>query len=259
MKPWKTLEPGTTMAKEQLEAVLHGLGDANRRRILDILSSNPGLNVSELSEHFEVTRYAVMKHLNVLEEAELVVSEKKGRSRHLYFNAMPLQVIYERWMSEFSSLVGGRLSRLERHLDDESPPEHTFESYIRTTPARLWEALIEPDKTRAYYFGTAVDSTFEPGGPIAYVGRESTVIEGEVLEAEPPSRLVHTFRFGAFDDPESRVTYDIEPVNDDVVRVTLTHDELVADSRTYREVGQGWPRLIAGLKSLLETGRALAF
>lgn len=245
------------MNQQRLDMVLKGLGDANRRRILDLLKASPGLNVTELSEHFEVTRYAVMKHLKVLEEAELVVSKKEGRSRRLYFNPMPLQLVYERWVSEFSSSAAGKLTDLKRKLETETMTKHVFQLYIRTTAARLWEALTDPEQTKKYYFDTAVDSAFEQGAPISYEGEESTAIEGEIVELEPQRKLVHTFRFCSLEEPASRVVYEIEPVDQTTVQLTVTHDELDPEGATYGEVGAGWPRLLSSLKSYLETGEPL--
>ncbi len=72
--------------------------------MLDILKESPGCNVNEVSEFFDMSRIAVMKHLRVLEEADLVVSKKRGRARHLYFNVVPIQMVYDRWSTEYSAL-----------------------------------------------------------------------------------------------------------------------------------------------------------
>ena len=134
---------------------------------------------------------------------------------------------------------------------------HVFQLYIRTTPAELWTALTDPKRTKEYYFDTAVDSTFEVGTPITYEGEESTAIEGEILEVETERKLVHTFAFSALEEAPSRVTFDIEAVDDSIVCLTVTHDKLAADGPTYAEVGAGWPRLLSSLKSYIETGEAL--
>jgi DNA-binding transcriptional ArsR family regulator len=96
-----------------MDAAFHALAHPVRRRILDIVRADAGANVSAVSAHFEMSRIAVMKHLNVLEESDLLVSEREGRERRLYFNIVPIQMIYDRWTSRYSSLWGERLTDLK--------------------------------------------------------------------------------------------------------------------------------------------------
>lgn len=96
-----------------MDAVFHALAHPDRRKILDLVKAEPGCNAGWVAEHFETSRVAVLKHLNVLEDADLLVSEREGRERRLYFNVVPIQVIYDRWTSEYSSLWAGRLTRLK--------------------------------------------------------------------------------------------------------------------------------------------------
>ena len=100
------------MKEDPLGAVFGALANASRRRILDILKDRPGCNVNHVAAHFETSRIAVMKHLRVLEAAGLVRSEKHGRARALYFNAVPIQAIYDRWTTEYSALWASRLTRI---------------------------------------------------------------------------------------------------------------------------------------------------
>ncbi|MGB5160583.1 MAG: ArsR family transcriptional regulator [Thermoanaerobaculia bacterium] len=87
--------------------------------MLDILKESPGCNVNEVSEFFDMTRIAVMKHLRVLEEADLVVSKKRGRARHLYFNVVPIQMVYDRWSTEYSALWARSMTRLKYKIESE--------------------------------------------------------------------------------------------------------------------------------------------
>ena len=96
-----------------MDSVFQALANASRRHMLDHVKASPGLTVGELAAHFDVSRIAVMKHLRVLEEARLVVSQKDGRSRRLYFNAVPIQLIHERWTTEYSAYWSGSLTRLK--------------------------------------------------------------------------------------------------------------------------------------------------
>ena len=109
-------------AHEPLDHVFHALAHGDRRRILDLLHRDPGCNVGALAKHFDVSRIAIMKHLTVLERAGLVLSEKVGRQRRLYFNPVPIQLIYERWTDEYSALWASHVtalkSRIEQRSDD---------------------------------------------------------------------------------------------------------------------------------------------
>ncbi|MEM6411492.1 MAG: metalloregulator ArsR/SmtB family transcription factor [Pseudomonadota bacterium] len=93
-----------------MSAVFHALSHESRRKVLDLLKAEPGLSVGALAGRFDVSRIAVMNHLAVLEKAGLVISEKDGRSRRLYLNAAPIQMIQDRWMSEYSSHFAQRLT-----------------------------------------------------------------------------------------------------------------------------------------------------
>jgi predicted transcriptional regulator len=105
------------MKPESMDIVFQALASAPRRRILDIVREKPGCNVSEVCRYFDVSRIAVMKHLAVLETAGLLISEKQGRTRRLYFNAAPIQMIYERWTTEFSGMWAGRLTEFKRQVE----------------------------------------------------------------------------------------------------------------------------------------------
>jgi DNA-binding transcriptional ArsR family regulator len=102
-------------AEDELDAVFHALASAPRRRMLDVLKAEPGCNVNRVAEHLEseIGRFAVMKHLAALEAAGLVISERAGRERRLWFNPTPLQWIHERWTTEFSAYWAARLTALK--------------------------------------------------------------------------------------------------------------------------------------------------
>jgi DNA-binding transcriptional ArsR family regulator len=112
----------TPMKNDEMDAVFAALASEPRRRILDILKKEPGCNVSRVCEFFEIGRVAVMKHLAALEYANLVVSEKAGRERRLWFNPVPIHMIYDRWTTEFSDYWGGRLARMKYRLENAPVP-----------------------------------------------------------------------------------------------------------------------------------------
>lgn len=138
-------------------------------------------------------------------------------------------------------------------------PRHVYEVMIRTDPQRLWRALVDPDQTVHYFYGTRVDSTFEVGAPIVWRADDGTAaVEGVVFEVEAPARLVHSFMLMAMDetchDRPSRVTWELDALGESC-RLTLVHDEFAEETATFREVGRGWNPVLTGLKQWLETGR----
>ncbi len=105
------------MKPDSMDAVFRALASETRRRILDIVKDQPGRNVNGVCTFFDMSRIAVMKHLRILEAADLIVSEKKGRSRRLYFNAVPLQMIYDRWTTEYSVFWAERLTDIKYRIE----------------------------------------------------------------------------------------------------------------------------------------------
>ena len=110
------------MKSDEMDAVFGALASEVRRRILDILKREPGCNVSHVCEFFDIGRIAVLKHIDALESANLVISEKVGRERLLWFNPVPIHMIYDRWTTEFSAYWAGGLSRLKYRLENAPVP-----------------------------------------------------------------------------------------------------------------------------------------
>lgn len=136
-----------------------------------------------------------------------------------------------------------------------------YVSFILSTPEKVFEAITRPDITRRYWGHDNV-SDWEPGSKWEHVranDERSVNIVGEVVESSPPARLVITWANPSeASDPEaySRVTFEIEPY-EDMVRLTVSHDDLVVGSGMAIGVSKGWPLVLSSLKSLLETGRGL--
>jgi uncharacterized protein YndB with AHSA1/START domain len=140
-----------------------------------------------------------------------------------------------------------------------APTDKVFEIYIKTTPARLWQAITDNDMRQKYSFGLGIRSDWTPGSRIETLRPDGGALgEGEILEVNPPLLLVHSFRALWSDDVKgegtSRVTWEIEPVGDSC-RLTLTHDQLRENANG--ELYGGWPMILSGLKTLLETGELL--
>jgi uncharacterized protein YndB with AHSA1/START domain len=137
--------------------------------------------------------------------------------------------------------------------------EFVYVTYIETTPEKLWEALTDGDFTERYWFGHRVSSDWEAGSPYHFVHQGANSIEGNVLASEPCKRLVYTWnpcRPEAQRERTSRVTFDLEP-RGKVIKLTITHDNLDSGGKTLRDVSDGWPMVLASLKSFLETGLSL--
>ena len=103
-----------------MDHIFHALANPHRRRILDLVRDDPGGAVKALCRHFYVSRIAVMKHLTVLEKADLIISDKRGRERHLYFNSVPIQLIYERWTDEYSAVWANHVAGIKHRIEDGS-------------------------------------------------------------------------------------------------------------------------------------------
>jgi uncharacterized protein YndB with AHSA1/START domain len=212
----------------------------------------------------------VMKHLRILERNGLVVPRREGKAKRLYLNAVPIQTIYDRWISQYSALWASQLTSLKYELEGEDRPmpaavaqlQHVHVVHIRTTPEKLWAALTRPEFTRQYYYGTDVVTDWKVGSKIEYLrskdGKTESVLTGEVLEFTPPRRLVHTFSFPSTGDEPTKVTYELEPIGE-MVKLTMTHEGFAGETKTYQMITSGWTPLFDGLKSLLETGKALEF
>jgi uncharacterized protein YndB with AHSA1/START domain len=141
-------------------------------------------------------------------------------------------------------------------------PSFVYVTYIATTPEKLWNALIDPEMTKQYWVGQRNVSDWKVGSPWRheeYDNANVVDIAGTVLESAPPARLVLSWAYPAdVGDPAktSRVTFDIAPQRG-MVKLIVTHEELDPDSRMLKGITSGWPVVLSGLKTLLETGKAL--
>jgi uncharacterized protein YndB with AHSA1/START domain len=241
-----------------MDEVFRALADPTRRRLLDELFEEDGQTLGALERRLPMTRFGVMKHLKVLEEAGLVTTKKRGREKLHFLNPVPIRLVHDRWVSKYAEPWVAGLTGLKRELEDRTM-EKVFEIYIKTTPERLWQAITDNEMREKYNFGVGVQSDWSAGS--AYQGvhpRGGPIAEGENLEVEPPRRLVQSFRALWSDDVKaegtSRVTWEIEPVGDSC-RLLVIHDELREGASG--ELYGGWPMILSGLKTLLETGEEL--
>jgi len=242
-----------------MDEVFRALADPTRRSLLDELYRADGQSLSALEERYPMTRFGVMKHLKQLEEAGLVVTRREGREKRHFLNPIPIRLVHDRWVSKYAEPWAAGLSELKSRLEESM--EKVFEIYIRTTPERLWEAITDPDLRAKYNFGTRQVSDWTPGSrfEVTHPNAEGVLGEGENLEVDPPRRLVQSMV--AYWDDEvkaegtSRVTWEIEAIADDSCRLTVTHDQLREGAN--EQLYGGWPMILSGLKTLLETGDEL--
>jgi len=242
-----------------MDDVFKALADPTRRSLLDELFKQDGQTLTALSERLPMTRFGVMKHLKVLEQAGLVVTKKRGREKLHFLNTVPIRLVHDRWVSKYAEPWAATLSGLKKKIEEQTM-EKVFEIYIKTTPERLWQAITDPEMRRIYNFGVGVESDWTNGSHYQSVHPASPtpISEGENLEVDPPHRLVQSFTALWGEDVKSegtsRVTWDIEPVGDSC-RLTVTHDQLREGAND--QLFGGWPMILSGLKTLLETGESL--
>jgi uncharacterized protein YndB with AHSA1/START domain len=241
-----------------VEDVFRALADPTRRALLDSLYERDGQTLVSLTARHGMTRVGVAKHLRLLEDAGLVVTRRQGREKLHFLNPIPIQLVHERWVDKYTERWAAGLTGLKREL--ELPMEKVFEIYIRTTPERLWEAITDPEVRSKFHFGVSAQSDWAEGSryELRHPSSDGALAEGENLVVDPPRRLVQSMDVLWSDDAKaeatSRVTWEIEPVGDSC-RLIVTHDQLREGAP--EEIYGGWPMILSGLKTWLETGRQL--
>lgn len=250
-----------------VEDVFKAIADPVRRTLLDRLFRHNGLTLSDLCDGLAMTRFGVMKHLRILESAGLVTTRKVGREKRHYLNPVPIRLIHDRWVSKYTGPMAAALLELKSVLEGVSVPAdrtepvvQVYRIVIRATPEQIWQAITDSSFSRRYPFYMNVDSTFELGAPIRFVNDAGRVaVDGEVTECDPPRRLAHTWVI-RYDEQlateTSRVTWEIERLNDTLSQLTGTHD-VTHSPLTAQHVVKGWPLILSGIKTLLETGEPL--
>jgi uncharacterized protein YndB with AHSA1/START domain len=206
----------------------------------------------------------------------LVSTKRRGREKLHFLNPVPINAIAERWMTQYDRARANALADLKHALEHQTmDTSFVYTTYINATAERLWAALIDPAFTKRYW-GVSLVSDWNVGSTVTWELENVTIADGEqvVLASDPPRRLSYTWHtitpefIAAFgDDREflakasterrSKITFDIEPVGD-LVKLTVTHDDFDPGSIVLAGITDGWPSIIASLKTLLETGEPLA-
>ncbi len=262
-----------------MDKIFKALSDSSRRQLLDLLKEKDGQSLSQLESKFpDMTRFGIMKHLKILEEAHLISSQKTGRFKYHYLNTVPIQELADRWISRFAAPWSTGIVDLKSALEatqekkqlakhkEEKPmqnkPSQIYKTIIQTSQNKLWEALINPDITQHYFFGLRVNTDWQTGSDISYSNEsEEAIIQGKILLCEPKQKISYTFKGHKNDtgnmDADSRVTFEIEELSSNACQLTVVHDEFPSENTTYQNVGNGWPTILSGLKTYLETGKPL--
>jgi uncharacterized protein YndB with AHSA1/START domain/DNA-binding transcriptional ArsR family regulator len=254
-----------------MDQVFKALADPTRRLMLDRLREHNGQTLGELCEGAGMARQSATQHLDLLVRANLVTVVRRGRERLHYLNPAPIHEIAERWISAFDKPRLQAINAIKKQAENQaeeyamnsepaSVPSYVYVTYIRATPDQVWRALTDADLT-ARYWGHANVSDWQPGSAWEHRRVDGSGVNdavGRVLTAEPPTRLVITFE----DSPDSAssrepsvVTFLVEPYQE-IVRLTVTHENLPNEDML-KGISDGWPSVLANLKSLLETGDVL--
>jgi uncharacterized protein YndB with AHSA1/START domain/DNA-binding transcriptional ArsR family regulator len=251
------------MVDDSTAPAFRALADPSRRLLLDQLFERDGQSLGELTVHLpDMTRFGVMRHLDVLESAELISTRKVGREKRHYLNPVPIRLIHDRWISKYAAPVVGAMSALKGHLEAPmaaslEPIDHVYSIFINATPDRIWRAITDGDDTVQYYYGTRVRSDWKPGSSLRYDYPDGTVAaDGEVLAVDPPSRLEMTFR--ARWDPEVeaegavRQVWELEASADSPGSTKLTVTTFGLSPKLAASFTTGMIWIVSGLKTHLE-------
>ena len=250
---------------DDMAPTFRALADANRRVLLDRLFERDGQTLGELCAAVPgMTRFGVMKHLDVLEGAGLIATRRVGREKRHYLDPVPIRLAHDRWIGKFAEPIVGSMTAMKRALEAPMDPvDHIYSVYIKAPAERVWRAIVDGDETARYYYGTRVRSTWEVGAPITYEYPDGSVAaDGTVLEIEPGWKVVMAFtpRWDPAIEADGpvRMTWAIEAGEEGgPTRLTVT-SALVPGSRTESEFSGGVVYIVSGLKTLVETGVPIA-
>ncbi len=249
-----------------MDEIFKALADPARRTLLDSLRDRDGQTLQELQGQLDMTRFGVMKHLAVLEEAGLVITRKAGRFKHHYLNAVPLQQAIDRWIDPYRAKPGARAvldlkTRLEGTVqmqDTSTRPDFMMQTYIRCTHDALWDALSDPEQMSQYHFLSP--KVTKDGDTYTYHTPDGgTMMLARTIEATPKTRIVSTFEpHWELGVPASRSVFILTP-EPGHMKLTIEHYDLHFPVVPGEGVADGWQRWAAGLKTFLETGKAQRF
>ena len=177
------------------DQVFKALADPTRRHLLDRLFERDGRTLTELESELEMTRFGVMKHLRVLEDAGLVVTRREGREKLHFLNPVPIRQIHDRWIDKYTERRVSALARPQERAGGISmstiaaQTTQVYSLFIRATPEQIWEAITTPEFTAKYFYGQRIEIAADRR---SWWNSEGELVSaGGVIEFEPPRRLVH--------------------------------------------------------------------
>ncbi|NYD55085.1 ArsR/SmtB family transcription factor [Microbacterium pseudoresistens] len=268
------------MTTDILDRTVRALADPHRRILLDALRAQDGRALRELEPLLpELGRHAVLKHVRVLEDADLVTTRKVGRSRLVHLNPVPIVELARRWLDDYSAFAGLALAGLREHVETESATEKQQKEQgrvnmsaetrtlvatvvIEATPDRVWQAIVEPEQSRRWFFGGLVRSEWRVGASIEWTSAEgASLIAGEITAIDEGVRLAHTFRATwsseTAADPASHYEWLLEPMGPELTRVTVTHTGVPVGTASDEQVDGGNSLILSSLKTFVESGRTM--
>jgi DNA-binding transcriptional ArsR family regulator/uncharacterized protein YndB with AHSA1/START domain len=276
---------GCMNQEDHMDDVFRALADPSRRALLDSLDRHNGQTLGELCGGLDMARQSVSKHLAVLEAANLVTTRRRGREKLHFLNAAPINAIADRWINHYDRRRAEALADLKTALEsarmttattETKSTEFVYTTYIKTTPEQLWQALTDPAFTSRYW-GVELTSDWSDGSTVTWEYKGVTMVDPEqtVLVADVNRRLAYTWHtitpeFGELigssadeiaalnAEKRSNVMFEIEPMGD-LVKLTVTHGGFQPGSTILPGISEGWPTILASLKTLMETGQPLAF
>ena len=268
-----------------MDDIFRALADPGRRRLLDSLNARNGQNLNDLCRVMDMTRQSVTKHLEILEDANLIVVRRQGRERLHYLNAAPIHEVADRWIGQYHQERVRALADLKDALELSDMTNTTTDSttqtqsfvyttYIKTTPEQLWNGLTNPAFTKRYWDMEFV-TDWKAGSHMTWLHKDVVLDDPAqvIVESDPYTRLSYTWhtmtpefaRHVGIDaatiaklDNETRrqrskATFEIEDMGGKC-KLTVIHDDFPPDSTMLTMVSTGWPAVISSLKTLLETG-----
>lgn len=248
-----------------MDMIFKALNDPARRALMDSLRAKDGQTLSELETQLDMTRFGVMKHLKVLEEANLVTSKKSGRFKYHYLNAVPLQEVIDRWIEPLLAKPMARgILNLKTHLEGDRPmldaenkPDFIHQTVIRCSQDALWDALTKADQVAQHHFACSrAEGDASEGQPMRMMRQDgSTMLTQKFTKLQPKTRIESTFEPQFQDGTEgiSRFVMIIEPEGESC-KLTCEHYDIPPEHAGVRD---GWARYAASLKSWLETGQPI--
>jgi len=255
-----------------MDYVFKALADPTRRELLDRLKERDGQTLSELCEGLEQSRQSVSKHLNILEEVNLISTLWRGREKFHYLNPVPIREISRRWVSKYTKHRADALLELKASVEEKpmtnqngsEKPEFNYVTYIDAPREKVWEALTTAKFTQKYWSKSRCESDWQEGSDYTFrvddeQGQNRIALAGKILKNDHPNELVYTFTCPANEEMKhenSTVQFLLEEVSG-LTKLSVRHYGFEEGSKMFIGIKNGWPRVMAGLKSLLESGKEL--